>query len=166
MRSVLALVAALAAVLSIAVSSASAIDRPQTFSLLEIDESDIAINGFDFQREPRAGDGFGFISGLYKWAGTKRGARVGHDEGVCTFLKVSASEQGFSASAHCVASFFLPAGTVLVEGFIRFTEGPGRFDVAVIGGTGAYANARGFVRIRDIGAEDSGHSSLAFHLLP
>jgi hypothetical protein len=166
MRGVLVFVGMLAAVLSLAVTSAGAIDRPQTFSLLEIDESDIAINGFDFQREPRPGDGFGFISGLYKWAGTKRGARVGHDEGVCTFLKISASEQGFSASAHCVASFFLPAGTVLVEGFIHFTEGPGRFDVAVVGGTGAYANARGFARIRDIGTEDSGHSAITFHLLP
>jgi hypothetical protein len=166
MRALLVLLGSLAIVLTVAVTSATAIDRPQTFSLLEVDESDIAINGFDFQREPRAGDGFGFISGLYKWAGTKRGARVGHDEGVCTFLKVSLSEQNFSASAHCVASFFLPAGSVLVEGFIHFTEGPSRFEVPVGGGTGAYANSRGFARIRDIGAEDSGHSNVEFHLLP
>lgn len=166
MRLVIALLASVAVVASLSVTPASAIDRPQTFSLLEINESDIQINGFDFQRGPRPGDGFGFVNGLYKWAGTKRGARFGHDEGLCTFLKVSATEQSFSASAYCTASFFLPAGTVLVAAFLHFTDGPGRFDVAVTGGTGAYANARGFVRIRDIGPEDSGHSSLEFHLLP
>ena len=166
MRAVFALLASLAVILTVAVTSVSAIDRPQTFSLLEIDESEVAINGFDFQRQPRPGDGFGFISGLYKWAGTKRGARVGHDEGLCTFLRVPTTEQNFSASAHCTASFFLPVGTVLVEAFVHFTDGPGNFDVAVIGGTGAYANARGFVHIRDIGAQDSGHSNIDFHLLP
>jgi hypothetical protein len=36
----------------------------------------------------------------------------------------------------------------------------------VIGGTGAYANARGFINIRDLGTGESGHTSLTFHVLP
>src|SRR5207302_704866 len=109
MRAVLALVAALAAVLSLAVTSASGIDRPQTFSLLEVDESDASTNlGFDFQRLPKPGEGFAFKSSLYKWAGTKRGARVGRDVGVCTFVRVSPSQEHFSTTAHCAAG--LPLG--------------------------------------------------------
>jgi len=166
MRAVLALVAAFAAVLSLAVTSASGIDRPQTFSLLEVDESDASTNlGFDFQRLPKPGEGFAFKSSLYKWAGTKRGARVGRDVGVCTFVRVSPSQEHFSATAHCAAGIFLSGGQVLLEGFIELTEGPSNFDVPVVGGTGAYANARGFVHIHDIGSQDSGHSAMTFHLL-
>jgi hypothetical protein len=159
---------ALCLVLSVAVTSASGITRPQTFTLLEVDESDASTNlGFDFQRAPRPGDRFAFKSGVYKWAGVKRGARIGRDEGLCTFIRVSAEvHQNFSASGHCAAGIHLPAGEVLVEGFIEFTDGPSAFDVPVVGGTGAYANARGFVHIRDIGSGDSGHSSLTLHLLP
>jgi hypothetical protein len=165
MRSVLALVAALAAVLSFAVTSASGIERPQTFSLLEVGETDTALGGSE-NEAPKPGDAFASTSSLYKWAGTKRGARVGRDTVVCTFLKVTATEQTFSADAHCTAGIFLPAGTILIEAFLHFTDGPGRFEVAVTGGTGAYANARGFVRIRDLGTGESGHSNLEFHLLP
>jgi hypothetical protein len=153
-------------VLSIAVASASAIDRPQTFSILEIDESDASVNlGFDFQRLPRPGDQFAFKSGLYKWSGTKRGARIGRDEGHCIFVRVTGDEQHLLLDAHCAASFFLPGGAVLVEAFLTLPEGPIKADIPVIGGTGAYANARGFVHIRDLGTGDIGHTSLTFHLL-
>ena len=154
-------------VFSMVVASASAIDRPQTFGLLEIDESDASVSlGFDFQRLPRPGDQFAFKSGLYKWAGTKRGARVGRDEGHCTFVRVAGNEQHLALDAHCAASFFLARGTIVVEAFLTLPEGPLNSDVPVIGGTGAYANARGFVHIRDLGNGDSGHTSLTFHLLP
>ncbi len=165
MRKALVLLGALVAVLSVAVTGASGIDRPQTFSLLEISQGDTPLGGSE-EGPPKAGDGFVSTSALYKWAGRKRGARIGRDEVVCTFLRVSASEQHFSVDAHCTAGIFLPAGTILIEAILRFTEGPGRFDVPVIGGTGAYANARGFVRIRDLGTGEIGHSNLEFHLLP
>ena len=166
MRALLALFAAFALVVSVAVGAASGLDRPQNFSVLEIDETDTALAGFDFQREPVPGDRFAFKSGLYKWAGVKRGSRVGHDEGTCTFIRVSATEETFSADAHCSAQFFLPTGSILVEAFAHFSDAPTNILVPVIGGTGAFANARGTVRIRDIGAEDSGHSAITFHLLP
>ena len=165
MRKALALLGALVAVLSIAVTGASGIDRPQTFSLLEVSGKETPIGGGE-QGPPKAGDGFASTSVLYKWAGRKRGARIGRDEVTCTFLRVSASEQQFSLDAHCTADIFLPAGTILIEAILHFTEGPGRFEVPVTGGTGAYANARGFVRVRDLGSGDLGHSNLEFHLLP
>jgi allene oxide cyclase-like protein len=162
MRTLIALAATLAVALSVTITSASALDRPQTFSLIEVNEQDIPING-DFERLPQAGDRFGFTSGLYKWAGRKRGARVGRDEGICTFLKASASEQDFSAVAHCIAEVYLPAGQIVVEGFARFSESATLFTLPVIGGTGRYANARGYLRVSDL---QSGNSNLEFHLLP
>lgn len=163
MRTVIVLGAALAAALSLAAASASGLTRPQTFSLIEVEGQEIPISGFAFDRLPRAGDAFGFVNGLYKWAGRARGARVGHDEGICTFLRASATEQDFFAVAHCVAQAYLPAGQILVEGFARLSEEASPFTLAVTGGTGAYANARGYVRIRDLA---SGNSNLEFHLLP
>jgi hypothetical protein len=150
-----------------AVASASASARPQTFSLLEIDESDASVNlGFDFQRLPRPGDQFAFKSGLYKWAGTKRGAKVGRDEGHCTFVRVAGNEQHLSLDAHCAASFVLPSGSMIAEAFLSLPEGPLNTDIPIIGGTGAYAGARGFVHIRDLGNGDAGHTSVTFHVLP
>jgi hypothetical protein len=167
MRRLIVFVGTVASVLFVAVASASGLSRPQTFSLLEIDESDASVNlGFDFQRLPRPGDQFAFKSGLYKWAGTKRGARVGRDEGHCTFVRVAGNEQHLSLDAHCAANFFLPAGSVLAEAFLHLPEGPLNADIPVIGGTGAYANVRGFIHIRDLGTGDLGRTSLTFHLLP
>jgi hypothetical protein len=163
-----ALVGALVAVLSIAVTGASGIARPQTFSLLEIDESDATTNlGFDFQRQPKPGDQFAFKSGLYRWAGVKRGARVGRDAGMCTLIQVPpVLDEHTVITASCTAGFFLPGGEVLAAGILRLGPGPSNFDVPIVGGTGIYANARGYVHIQDIGTEDSGHTNLTFHLLP
>jgi hypothetical protein len=160
-----ALPAALA-VLVVLGSPASALTKPQTFSLLSVESgTETEIGGFGFQRLPVPGDRFAFTDRLFKWAGTKRGARVGRVEGLCTFTKISTSS-GFRATAQCDATFFLPAGQVAIEGFISFTEGPLNFVVPVIGGTGAYSNARGTVRIRDLGNGDTGKSNNEFHLVP
>ena len=53
-----------------------------------------------------------------------------------------------------------------VGGFVSFPDGPLDFDVPVLGGTGSYSNARGFVHIRDLGNGGSGKSNNEFHLLP
>jgi hypothetical protein len=166
-RTAFALLSALCLVFLTMLASASAAARGETMSLLEIDESDASTNlGFDFQRLPRPGDRFAFKSGLYKWAGAKRGARIGRDEGICTFIRVpTSSTGGFSASAHCAAGMHLPAGEVLLEGFVQFGEGPATFDIPIVGGTGSYASARGYVHIHDLGGGDIGHSSLTFHII-
>jgi hypothetical protein len=161
----LALLAAVVAVFSVAVGGASGINRPLTFSLLEIDESDASTNlGFDFQRGPKPGDQFAFKSGLYKWAGVKRGTRIGYDKGWCTFIQVPTNFQ--QLWGHCTAGFFLPGGQILAAAFIHFTDGPLNVDVPVIGGNGIYANARGYVHVHDLGNGEGGHTSLTFHLLP
>lgn len=125
-------------------------------------ESEHPIGDFQFNREPRGGDAFAFTDGLYKWAGKKRGARIGRVEVLCTFTTF---DRG-AGTGLCTGSFFLPAGQVLASGFLRFTDGPGRFTIPVVGGTGAYANARGFIKIRDIGGENSDKSNVEFHLVP
>jgi hypothetical protein len=168
MRRLLALAGAGAVALAVAITSASALDRPQTFNLLEIDQSDQSTNmGFEFNRAPRPGDRFAFKSSLYRWAGTKRGARIGHDAGYCTFIRVAGTnERNLSLDGQCSASFFLPAGSIAVAGVIHFSVGPSRFEVPIIGGTRGYANVRGYLRIRDLGTGDQGRSNIEFHLLP
>jgi hypothetical protein len=64
-----ALPAALAALVVLG-SSASALTKPQTFSLLSVESgTESEIGGFGFQREPVPGDRFVVTDRLYKWAG-------------------------------------------------------------------------------------------------
>ena len=155
----LGVVAAVAALAASLAAPGLAIDRPQVFSLLDVTEVEHPIGDFQFNRAPRGGDGFASTDGLYKWAGAKRGARVGRVEVLCTFTAF----QGEGGTALCTGDFFLPAGQVLASGFLRLTEGPGHFTIPVVGGTGAYANARGFIKLRDLAG---GNSNVEFHLLP
>ena len=46
---------------------------------------------FNFEQGLKAGDSFAFVQGLYTWAGTKRGKRIGHIDGSCQI--VSAVEE-------------------------------------------------------------------------
>jgi hypothetical protein len=145
---------------------AVALDRPQVFSLIDVGSNNVQpIAGFTFERLPQAGDRFSLDDVMYKWAGTKRGVPVGHLYGLCTFLSV-APPPAFSARGLCTGQFLLPAGSILVEGSVRFTDGPNRFTLPVLGGTGGYANVRGFVKIRDLGNGNSDNSNVEFHLLP
>jgi hypothetical protein len=138
------------------VTSAPAITKPQTISVLAVDNGKgQPINGFTFDRAPVAGDQFAISEDLYKWVGTKRGAKVGSDTGVSMFL---------TAGPHGGSNIFsvqvnLSGGTILVHGVTSFTS---KFTLAVTGGTGKYDNARGYVNVRQL---PSG-ASLAFHLLP
>jgi hypothetical protein len=168
MRNKLALLSLSTALAAIAItaSPAAALTRPQAFSLLSVTQSFQPIGGFQFDREPQPGDRFGFTEALYRWAGQKRGARVGRSEILCTFSKVAVSERGLRAMALCTGQFFLPAGSVLVHGFVAVTEGPGRFTIPIVGGTGLYANTRGFLKIRDLGTGDEDKSNNEFHLMP
>ena len=149
------------AVLSVAgwVASASAISKPQTFSLLAVDNGKgQTINGFTFQRAPVAGDQFVISENLYKWAGTKRGAKVGSDLGIATFL--TANSTGGSNMLTVQAN--LSGGTILVGGMVSFKNQPSKFTLSVTGGTGAYANSHGYVNVRQL----SRGTNLDFHLLP
>jgi hypothetical protein len=146
----------------IATSSTSALSKPEVLSILEVPEGFTPLGAsLDFTHL-KPGDSFAFVQGLYTWAGQKRGTRIGHIAGSCQIVStLSATGAGKS---HCTATAFLPTGQILFGGYQRFTAGPGTFTYPIIGGTGHYANARGWVRIKDIGT--SGKTADVFHLVP
>jgi len=98
--------------------------------------------------EPQPGDRFWFHSEFYKWKGGKRGAHLGHADSMATVI------HGGIVEVNGVGT--LPGGTVSVAGL---AGDRGAFTLAVVGGTGAYATARGEVTIRGIGGADSNTSA-------
>ena len=105
-------------------TSASALNSPRVFSLLDVSIAERSL-GFQFDRPPRAGDQFGFVDALYRWAGTERGARVGRVEGSGTFQTGFGADFSRRAIALFVAQAYLPGGTVLVQGYGRINaDGP------------------------------------------
>ncbi len=157
-------------VLSVAVwvSSASAISSPQTFSLLEVSSDvQLPIGDFTFDRPPVGGDQFAFANNLYKWAGTKKGARVGHDKGLATFVTGFGSDFSQKATALFTAQAYLPGGTILIQGFGQINpNGPSKYTFPIVGGTGIYDNVRGYINVRDLGNGQGSKTNLEFHLLP
>jgi hypothetical protein len=107
-------------------------------------------------RRPDPGDIFFSTSDLYRWAGVKRGARIGHDEVMCTLASRSAG--------HCMGTFYLPGGTLQAAGYVSFVSSASK--VAILGGTGVYAGARGTFVSRSIGGPNSNVSSDTISLLP
>jgi hypothetical protein len=156
------LLIAVAVAALVAVPAGSALTQPETIRLLETTGTETEINVGSEEFGP--GDGFTLSDPLYRWAGSKRGARVGRLEAHCTFTWVQAGPPE-TAGAYCVGTIFLPAGQIVGAKHLRFTEsGPPSFQLAVLGGTGRYSNARGIVVIRDIGAE--GNSAVILRLTP
>ena len=146
----------------VAAASASALGGPRVISLLDVGEQSTSIPPFSETAAPPVGARLFFTDGLYTWAGTKRGQRIGRLEGTCT---ITGRPDERSLSAYCTASVFVPAGQILIAGAVRFTEqGAGTSNVAVVGGTGRYSNARGSGTIRDIGA--TGNSAVVLWLVP
>ena len=94
--------------------------------------------------EPNAGDHLVFSDDVY-WNGNK----VGFLDGTCTFTRVKATAGRF----HCTATLTLPKGQITIQGAIRIPFGEnflGPFYLAITGGTGAYDEARGQVRVRTV----------------
>ena len=143
------------------IASASASSSPQVFSLLGVSQPAQPINGYMFGRAPRAGDQFGIADNLYKWAGTKRGARAGHDQGIGTFQNVGKTSQ----TALFTVTVYLSGGTMFVEGMDKTINGPSSLTLPILGGTGKYAGASGYVAVRPLGTNGN-NSNLEFHLLP
>jgi Dirigent-like protein len=158
--------AALISALLVASPATGSINKPQVFSLLELEGPETALDPGGGENEPpKAGARFAFTSTLHEWAGQKRGQRVGWLEGLCTYTTVDVAMQ--AASVYCTASWHLPAGQLLGAGFIRFAANSGpTFRIAVVGGTGAYSNARGYIKITSLGGDESGKSKHQFHLMP
>jgi hypothetical protein len=64
---------------------------------------------------------------------------IGHSEMVCTFT--------FPPSRHCRVTYFMPKGRLVAGGDMRFRQ---LYQLAVLGGTGLYDNARGTLTVRRI----------------
>jgi len=167
MRKWVVLCAVAASLAAMWASSGVAASGPKVFSFLDVSGPSQPIGGFNFNRPPVAGDRFEINDVLYKWAGTKRGARVGHVEGIGTFLSDFGPDFSRYATVLFVAQAYIPGGSIVVEGHARINpRGPSRFTLPVVGGTGTYADARGFVKIRDLGNGNQDKSNAEFHYLP
>jgi len=71
----------------------------------------------------------------------RQGTRVGTDQGVCTMLNARQSQ--------CNATLTLPKGQIVTLG-LHGPEPEKKYEAAVIGGTGAYAAARGSLVTRPL----------------
>jgi hypothetical protein len=133
--------------------SAGAAQGPPTTTLQFLDIT--ASNGSTIpnNQAPKLGDTFSFRDIVYKWSGGKRGARVGHVDGTFTFISDSAAS--IEALAH------LPGGTLVILG--PSSNGPVT-KLAVVGGTGSYAAARGDVTVRNLGGPNSNKSAITIRL--
>jgi len=79
----------------------------------------------------------------------RQGTRVGTDAGVCTMLNARQSQ--------CNATLTLPKGQIVTLG-LHGPEPETKYEAAVIGGTGAYAAARGTLVMRPL--KDGGRTIL------
>jgi len=98
-------------------------------------------------RRPQFGDRFSFHSEFYKWRNGKRGAHLGHAD---------ASGIALTHTMQVTGVAWLPGGTLTVVGME-----PNRpvTTLAVVGGTGIYATARGQVTFHSLGGPNSGRAA-------
>jgi hypothetical protein len=147
-------------------TTAGAIDSPQTFTLLEVSlpKNDRPLGDFSFDRPPAPGDRFATTNALYRLNGTKRGERVGRAQVMHTFVTGFGRNFSHKATVLFVAQLYLPGGTLLLEGYGQVSpDGPSRITFPVIGGTGIYANAGGYMNFRSVGESTR---RLEIHLVP
>jgi hypothetical protein len=116
--------------------SASAINRPQTFSLLDSVSrgNDRPLGDFTFDRPPVPGDRFSVTNALYRWDGAKRGARVGRVEVLHTFVAGFGADFSHDATVLFVAQIYLPRGTMLAQGYGQVkASAPSRLTFPIVG---------------------------------
>jgi hypothetical protein len=150
-------------VLAVGVTSASAAPGPQTMSFVETDTVFVGTGGFPTSNAPPAvGEGFVTDGTLSKWAGTTKGAGVGHVRVVCTVTSVNLTTSAGTVWTQCQVSLFLPAGVIEVSGPLSLSA-PSN-ELPIVGGTGAYVGAQGYVTHRSIGGQNSNRSVNLLHI--
>jgi hypothetical protein len=97
------------------------------------------------------GDAFYGVSKLY----SLEGRRIGRDQVACTFV----DRRGFAERG---ATVTLAKGSIYLRAGLRFPEGPAKYTVAVIGGTGGFEGVRGSTLIADRG---NGRSDFTMRLI-
>ena len=136
-------------------SPASSQREPQVIRVLSVGRHFYPIERLHEHRLPQIGDSYALGGSLYAWAGQKRGKRVGRFEGQVTVVS--------RRRGHMSATETLPGGTLAVAGGMPLFEVPVA-RLAVIGGTGRFAGARGTLTVRDVGGPDD-KAALTFRLL-
>ena len=136
--------------------------QAKTIRLIEVERTLAPMGGLDarFNSPPRAGQGLAITSDLYFWKGSSRGAHAGILRVVCTFTEVDLEAQ--KAFVVCNGGMHLAGGTIAIGGSFPQAD---VFEVPVVGGTGAYVGARGHVKVRSIGGDESSVSADTVFLL-
>ena len=101
----------------------------------------------------KLGDTFTFHDTVYKWNGRKRGAAVGHVDVLGEALNASVTRVSAVAT--------LPGGTLVIFGDTGAGNGS---QLAVVGGTGSYAGARGELLVHGIAGPNSNKSAITIRL--
>ena len=141
--------------------SASAADSPRTFTLLEVDipKNDRPLGDFTFDRPSAGGDQFVVKNALYR-----DGTRVGHVRVLHTFVAGFGSDFAHKATVLFLAQMYVPGGSMLAQGYGQVSpDGPSNLTIPIVGGTGTYADARGYVNVRNLSER---RTRLEFHLQP
>jgi hypothetical protein len=150
-------VCAVVGVLMVGVVSSSAAVKPQTISLLEVDTTFGGTGGYNAASNapPSPGQGITFSGTFYKWSGSKRGAAVGHLQVICTAT--------FGPNALCNAVASLPSGSILLLGTASLSSNSVK-SIAVVGGTGSYVGAQGYLTSKNLGGSNGGISADLIHI--
>jgi len=109
----------------------------QTISYTESETSDHAFN---------LGSGHGIAVGYVELSANKLmqgGRQIGHDGAECTITRL-----GGTADSLCSVVDVFARGQIDLAGLVASTpQGPGTFQLAVVGGTGRYQDARGYATV-------------------
>jgi hypothetical protein len=148
-RSAIAATVAAAAAAAVIAASGSA-QEPST-TKLHLVSTDQAAVGFQPRHDVRQGDRVGFGDRV-------TGDDTGFDRGICTVIGTRQARQ-----ALCNVELRLSNGTLSAQGLIDQRQ-DGKARLSVIGGTGAYAGARGTAETKNVGNTD--RTNIQITLLP
>jgi hypothetical protein len=133
----ISLLAALLVVVPLAVASAAgasgALTGPGTVRVTDRQVKHIHVDGGP------PGEGAG-DQDFYRGLLYNRGITIGHSDSMCT--------KTGTGSANCSATYFLPKGKIMVTGVLASRL---FYEIAVVGGTGLYENARGTLTVTALG---------------
>lgn len=155
---ILGLAASVAGVLVVGASSGSVTKQPRVLRFLSVStpEQFIPIDGFSEKAPPKLGARFIFRATLLnrgRQFNRPSRTRVGRLDSLCTVISQEAGDSLCAITAH------IPDGYILASGAVRITRDVDIF--AVVGGAGAYGNARGTLKVTQLGRAKSGLESSA-----
>jgi hypothetical protein len=151
----LAVVCAILIAMPVAAGAAGSTSKSFTFHLVE---KQVAFNFIDnpprqgFNQAPLIGDQFAFTSNLM----TKSGSHAGTLNVTCTVTR-----GGIHATGPCSGVFSFKGGQLM--GMARFSFSNAPTEVAIVGGTGVYRGATGYITSVSRG-ENSNFSDDTFHI--